>query len=316
MSFLSYLIFAIFLTLTYGQNFDDYFEIEDAQSSTNKAELPISATSPQPTTSTTTSPQPITSTSISPQPIRSTSTSPQPITSTSISPQPTTSTSTSPQPTTTLTSNSTLITSTKQATYPTSLQICNCDDIIKEIKEGFEKIEKRIEDMMTNTYTTTIPTTTTTTTSTTEKIDRFFDDVFEEFEESIKSTEKPGKRSKPPADLKGLLIVTLSSAGAGITVLILVSLFLCLKKESPTKSDVKSDGEEVNNGGNQENLKMHVYDELVPRMMAVPEDVCFVDEDEEITEAPETTATVETDQPISVSKIREGFIRKGVKGFK
>ncbi len=312
MSFLSYLIFAIFLTLTYGQNFDDYFEVEDTQSSTNNAELTISATSP-PMTSTSTSPQPITSTSTSPmtststspQPITSTSTSPQPITSTSTSLQPTTSTLTSPQPTTS--------TSSPQPTTPTPLvstataPTCSCDEkinpnLISLVKEMIVSIcEKKIE-----TTTTTTRTTTEATTTTTDKMDRFFEDVFSEFEENIKVS-KPSKRSKPPADLEGLLIVTLSSVGAGITVLILVSLFLCLKKDRPTKSDLKICEEEVNTGGNQENL------ELVPKMMAVPEDVCFADEDDEeiTTETPNTTATtVETEQPISVSKIKEGFIRK------
>jgi hypothetical protein len=198
-------------------------------------------------------------------------------------------------------------TSLTTPTPSTATTTCTCDEkinpnLISLVKEMIVGIcEKKID-----TTTTTTRTTTEATTTTTDKMDRFFEDVFSEFEENIKLS-KPGKRSKPPADLEGLLIVTLSSVGAGITVLILVSLFLCLKKDRPTKSDLKICGEEVNQtGGNQENL------ELVPKMMAVPEDVCFADEDdEEITEAPDTTAAiVETEQPISVSKIREGFIRK------
>jgi hypothetical protein len=194
------------------------------------------------------------------------------------------------------------------STTATTAPTCTCDEkinpnLISLVKEMIVGIcEKKID-----TTTTTTRTTTEATTTTTDKMDRFFEDVFSEFEENIKLS-KPGKRSKPPADLEGLLIVTLSSVGAGITVLILVSLFLCLKKDRPTKSDLKICEEEVNpTGGNQENL------ELVPKMMAVPEDVCFADEDDEeiTTETPDTTAaTVETEQPISVSKIREGFIRK------
>ena len=277
MSFLSSLIVLTLLTLTYGQKFDDYFDLEDVQ--TNKPPQVTYQPSEMPTTQSTT----LSSTTPQPKTTSSTTTS-IPSTTTSI------------PPTTTSTNRTT--TSTNRTTTSTSLQICNCDDILQEISRGFEKIEKRIEDMFTH---TTISTTTTTTTTTTDdnKIDRFFDDVFDEFEETIKSQpEKPGKRSrKINEDFEGMLIISLSSAAAGITVLIVVTLFLCLRRSKPTKT-----GGEEDDQNNQENrMQLHVYDELKPKM-AVPEDISFIDEEEEET----TTPTVTDQQP-------KGFI--GVKGF-
>ena len=100
-----------------------------------------------------------------------------------------------------------------------------------------------------------------------------------------------------------MLIISLSSAAAGITVLIVVTLFLCLRRSKPTKTG----GEEDDQTTNQEKrIQLHVYDELKPKM-AVPEDISFIDAEEEENTTP-TVPTV-TDQP----KTAKGFI--GVKGF-
>ena len=152
--------------------------------------------------------------------------------------------------------------------------------------------EKKID-----TTTTTTRTTTEATTTTTNKMDRFLEeDVFSEFEDIIKPS-NPGKRSKTiNEDWRQMLIISISSAAAGTTVLLMVTLFLCLKKGNRLVT-----GEDGTTGTNLERItNAHIYDEVGPGRMAVPEDVSFIDEEQEVNEAPTETE-------------RDGFI--GVKGF-
>ena len=266
-----------FLTI-YGQNFDDYFEIEEKTETSPiyKTTTTLPTTSP---TSTTTPTSPTSTTSSMPTP-----TSPTLLTSTNSS-----------MPTTTPTSPTSTTSSMPTTTDPT----CTCDEkinpnLINLVKEMIVSIcEKKID-------TTTTRTTTEATTTTTNKMDRFLEeDVFSEFEDIIKPSH-PGKRSKTiNEDWRQMLIISISSAAAGTTVLLMVTLFLCLKKGNRLVT-----GEELNEttGTNLEleRTNAHIYDEVGPRRMAVPEDVSFIDEEEEVNKAPTDTE-------------RDGFI--GVKGF-
>ena len=208
---------------------------------------------------------------------------------------PTSTTSSMPTPT------SPTLTISSMPTTATTDPTCTCDEkinpnLINLVKEMIVSIcEKKID-----TTTTTTRTTTEATTTTTNKMDRFLEeDVFSEFEDIIKPSH-PGKRSKTiNEDWRQMLIISISSAAAGSTVLLMVTLFLCLKKGNRLVT-----GEELNEttGTNLEleRTNAHIYDEVGPRRMAVPEDVSFIDEEEEVNKAPTDTE-------------RDGFI--GVKGF-
>jgi hypothetical protein len=178
--------------------------------------------------------------------------------------------------------------STTATTDPT----CTCD-------EKNEKLINLVKEMIINICEKKIDTTTTTTTeatTTTNKMNRFLEeDVFSEFEDIIKPN--PGKRSKTiNEDWRQMLIISISSAAAGTTVLLMVTLFLCLKKGNRLVT-----GEDGTTGTNLERItNAHIYDEVGPGRMAVPEDVSFIDEEQEVNEAPTETE-------------RDGFI--GVKGF-
>jgi hypothetical protein len=149
-----------FLTI-YGQNFDDYFEIEEKTETSPIYKTAITSTLPTSSTSSMSTTTPTTSTS----------------------------------PTSTTSSMSTTHTTSLTTPTPsTATTTCTCDEkinpnLISLVKEMIVGIcEKKID-----TTTTTTRTTTEATTTTTDKMDRFFEDVFSEFEENIKLS-KPGKR--------------------------------------------------------------------------------------------------------------------------
>ena len=149
---------------------------------------------------------------------------------------------------------------------------------------------------------------TTTTATTTAPMERFFNDVFDEFEESIKEDketkekEKKEKKAKwEKANEKMLLIITLSTAGVGTTVLIMVLLFvyLCLNKEKKS-------------GGQEERERLHIYDEVGPP--APPPTLASTEGDDDIPFIDEDEKNMELTPPVDVLKIKSGYIRKGEKG--
>ena len=215
-------------------------------------------------------------------------------------------------PTTGTTSGTT--TSTKSATFDDHQFNIRLEpslfSLLQEITNtAFQKMEGKIDhlvDFLTKKETTTTPTTTITTTTTTatttaksEVEERFFDDVFTEFDESIKEINMEKKVKKEQAEKKNvetLLIISLSSAGFGVTVLLMVTLFICLrKKQRGGKNQEAGEGAE------------HIYDELRPAdpPLAQPEEdgVPFIDEANEESKG-------NTEEKVNVFKIKSGFIRK------
>ena len=238
----------LFLAVTiYGQaNFEDYFEsVEDSSTSVpTEVEITFSSTTTVPASST-----------------FSSSTTNVPTSSTFLP-------FTSPTSESTTTTNRPTLQTTTTTTTTTSLpksQACNCDCefFLEEIARRLKKFEKKME----NNYatqttsstttttasttttdkmdrfledvfsefdekTTTTPTTTTAPTTTTDKMDRFLEDVFSEFDENFDALPKrrSGGRSRTiNEDWEQLLAITISMAAAGITVLLMVCLFLCLQ---------------------------------------------------------------------------------------
>ena len=246
----------LFLAVTiYGQaNFEDYFEsVEDSSTSVpTEVEITFSSTNTVPASSTFSS-------STTNVPTSSTTNVP---TSSTFLPF------TSPTSESTTTTNRPTLQTTTTTTTTTSLpksQACNCDCefFLEEIARRLKKFEKKME----NNYatqttsstttttasttttdkmdrfledvfsefdekTTTTPTTTTAPTTTTDKMDRYLEDVFSEFDENFDALPKrrSGGRSRTRIeDWEQLLAITISMAAAGITVLLMVCLFLCLQ---------------------------------------------------------------------------------------
>jgi hypothetical protein len=127
----------------------------------------------------------------------------------------------------------------------------------------------------------------TTTTDDDDEMSRFLQDVFVEFEENIKP--KLGKRNKNiNENWPQLLMVSLSLAAAGLTVLLMVSLFLWLERKRNLVNGEEFDGR---TGSNQERgINLHIYEEVGPSkakvdvpledVPLVPLDVPFIDEAE------------------------------------
>ena len=285
-----YLIVVLVTIVTiYGQNFDDYF---DEPEETFTSPPSISTTSLTETSQlpilTTTSPLPsISTSSLTEKTLRTTSTTARPIQ--------TATTTISTTPTTALP----IQTTTAQTTSTTTTCVCNEKispillNLIKEtILNGCEKMEKSPHPKIETTTSTTASTTTTTTdpmnrfledvfvefednnkpskptTTDDDEMSRFLEDVFTEFEENIKP--KLGKRNKNiNENWPEILMVSLSLAAAGLTVLLMVTLFLCLERKRNLVN-----GEESNQ---ERGINLHIYEEVGPAKVDVPlEDVPLV----------------------------------------
>lgn len=136
-----------------------------------------------------------------------------------------------------------------------------------------DKMDRFLEDVFSDFdgKTTTTPTTTTPTT-TTDRMDRFLEDVFSEFDENFDAIPKrrSGGRSRTiNEDWEQLLAITLSMAAAGITVLLMVCLFLCLQaKNGQDKAPPV------------EAATATIEEDESPRIpLAEPEDIPYADED-------------------------------------
>jgi hypothetical protein len=141
----------------------------------------------------------------------------------------------------------------------------------------------------------------------------FDDPFFSDNTDEVVAEKK--KKNWEKENFEKLLMISLGSVACGTTVF----LFLCLQTRK--RQNKAKPGEEFDEatGTNQERkINLHVYDKVGPR--ALPEDqdvplddVPFIDEVIEQPSPPTPVTEINPSSEISMSKIREGFIRKGVK---
>ena len=269
-------------------DFEDYFEVDVATTTPPMTAPPMMTATmtapPRMTLMTTT--QQTTTTTIAPEttttPKRTTTTA---TTATTIAPK----TTTTPKQTNATATTTALETTTTTATTPnqtattTTPETTTKKDDQFNYRQAFERMERKIDfiidivilkqkEIATSSTSTTAVSTTTT--AKPEVEERFFDDVFTEFDESIKEInmeKKVKKEQTEKKNLETLLIISLSSAGCGCTVLLMVTLSICLKKKPKVGNN-----QEAGEGAE------HIYDELrsadPPLAQSEENDLPFIDE--------------------------------------
>ena len=313
------LVICLVAVASFGQNsdFNDYFEdLGDPEiTQTVQTEMPTTTTTSK-TSMMTTSTTMIAKT-----------TTPIPTKTTPI-PTKTTPISTKTTQTTTLRPTVTTMTTTKVFDANDTIHIRFQPSVINLLEElvnqAFERLEQKFDNisaMLTQIPITTTTSTTTTTLSTTDVIDRFAnEDVFSEFDEFDDILKKKDK--KPIVETEKLLMVTIGCAGAGLIVLLLTTCLIYYCKRVNRKevdAEKKEEEEDENDKDKKERkIKLHIYEDvtemktLPPIPHADSESPPIPHADSESSEGEEDIYAYDENPP-TVAKIKEGFIRKGKK---
>jgi hypothetical protein len=317
------IVICLVAVASFGQNFDDYFDVPE-----------ITQTVEMPTTTTTSTAMMTTSTTMiaitTPIPTVTTKTAMMTTSTTMI-------VKTTPIPTETTQTTTLMPTETTKTTTTSTVSTFDANDTInirfqpsvfrlleELVNQAFERLEKKFDNIsiiLTHIPTTTTSTTTTTL-STTDVIDRFAnEDVFSEFDEFDDILKKKDK--KPKVETEKLLMVTIGCAGAGLIVLLLTfyHIYYCKRvnrKEIDAEKKEEEEDDENDKDKKERKIKLHIYEDvtemktLPPIPHADSESPPIPHADSESSEGEEDIYAYDENPP-TVAKIKEGFIRKGKK---
>ena len=318
------LVICLVAVASFGQNFDDYF---DAPEITQTNEVPTTTTTSKTAMMTTSTMMIVITTPIPTETTPMMTTSTTMIAKTTPIPTETTQTTTLMPTETTKTTTTTLMSTVSTFDANDTINIRLQPSVFRLLEElvnqAFERLEKKFDNLsiiLTHIPTTTTSTTTTTL-STTDVIDRFAnEDVFSEFDEFDDILKKKDK--KPKVETEKLLMVTIGCAGAGLIVLLLITCLIYYCKRVNRKevdAEKKEEEEDENDKDKKERkIKLHIYEDvtemktLPPIPHADSESPPIPHADSESSEGEEDIYAYDENPP-TVAKIKEGFIRKGKK---